>query len=193
VGSKRGPPFLLPESKMSTIQEKKISKFLEPVLGELGYELVALRILGSQKLQTLQILAEDPQTQTLDLEGCTKISRAVSAILDVEDPFPGAYQLEVSSPGIDRPLVRERDFLANIGFEATVEKLTPAESGQKKFRGRIAAVENELITLNTEDQGDVQIELGDINKAKLVLTDELIKATAKKRKEQQTESETESE
>jgi len=184
---------LLPESKMSTIQEKKISKFLEPVLGELGYELVALRILGSQKLQTLQILAEDPQTQTLDLEGCTKISRAVSAILDVEDPFPGAYQLEVSSPGIDRPLVRERDFLANIGFEATVEKLTPAESGQKKFRGRIAAVENELITLNTEDQGDVQIELGDINKAKLVLTDELIKATAKKRKEQQTESETESE
>ncbi|HOO50158.1 MAG TPA: ribosome maturation factor RimP [Alphaproteobacteria bacterium] len=179
---------------MSTLQEKKIEKYIEPIIADLGYDLVSLRVLGSQKLQTLQIMAEDPQTLTLDLEGCTKISRAISAILDVEDPFTGAYQLEVSSPGIDRPLSRSKDFEANIGFEATVEILTPAENGQKKYRGRITAIdaEKEILTLSTQDQGDVSIDLTDLNKAKLVLTDELIKASKEKRpKQNETETEIE--
>ncbi len=169
---------------MSTQQEKKISNFIEPVIADLGYELVALRVIGSQKLQTLQIMAEDPSTQTLDLDGCTKISRAVSAILDVEDPFASPYQLEISSPGIDRPLVRARDFEANVGFEATIETETPAENGQKKYRGRILSFANDIIVLGT-DVGEVSIDLSNIVKAKLVLTDELIKANQNKRPKQQ--------
>ncbi|OIN86394.1 MAG: hypothetical protein AUJ12_05410 [Alphaproteobacteria bacterium CG1_02_46_17] len=169
---------------MSTQQEKKISNFIEPVIADLGYELVALRVIGSQKLQTLQIMAEDPTTRTLDLNGCTKISRAVSAILDVEDPFASPYQLEVSSPGIDRPLVRARDFESNIGFEATIETQTPAENGQKKYRGKILSFTGDMVTLST-DTGEEEIELADIVKAKLVLTDELIKANQSKRPKQQ--------
>ncbi|MBE2191654.1 MAG: ribosome maturation factor RimP [Alphaproteobacteria bacterium] len=169
---------------MSTQQEKKITNFLEPVIADLGYDLVSIKVIGSQKLQTLQIMAEDPQTQTLDLDGCTKISRAVSTILDVEDPFSSPYQLEISSPGIDRPLVRPKDFEANIGFEANIETENPSETGQKKYRGKILSFENETVTLST-DTGEVQIELAEINKAKLILTDELIKANQNKRPKQQ--------
>ena len=165
---------------MSTQQEKRISKYIEPAITDLGYDLVALRIIGSQKLQTLQIMAEDPETQTLDLDGCTKISRAVSALLDVEDPFSSAYQLEVSSPGIDRPLVRPRDFENNIGFEASVEIELPAENGQKKFRGKITSFEGEIVTLETET-GNIKIDMPNIHKAKLVMTDDLLKASAAKR------------
>lgn len=168
---------------MTTPQEKRIAAYIEPVIRDLGYDFVALRIIGSTKLQTLQIMAEHPDTQNLDLEGCTKISRAVSAILDVEDPFSGAYQLEVSSPGIDRPLVRARDYIGNIGFEASVETETPAENGQRKYRGRIVSYENDTLVLDT-DTGTVTLDSANINKAKLVMTDELLKASQLKRKQQ---------
>ena len=171
---------MLAKRQMSNILEKKITNYLEPVITDLGYDLVSIRIIGSTKLQTLQIMAEHPETRNLDLEGCTKISRAVSAVLDVEDPFSGAYQLEVSSPGIDRPLVRPRDFEENIGFEATVETATPAENGQRKYRGRLKSCERTTVILTT-DQGDVSIGMDDIVKAKLVMTDELLKASQHKR------------
>lgn len=171
---------------MSTLQEKKIASYIEPVIADLGYDLVSVRVIGSKKLQTLQIMAENPETRNLDLEGCTKISRAVSAILDVEDPFSGAYQLEVSSPGIDRPLTKERDFESHIGFEINVETLTPAENGQKKYRGRILSLQNGQLDLETEN-GNVTIDIDDVAKAKLVMTDELLnigrnKKTAKQDK-----------
>ncbi len=165
---------------MTTTQERRIAKYIEPAITDLGYDLVSLRIIGSQKLQTLQIMAENPETQTLDLDGCTKISRAVSALLDVEDPFAGAYQLEISSPGIDRPLVRGRDFENNVGFEASVETETAAENGQKKFRGKITAFADDIVTLDTE-HGTVKIDLPNIHKAKLVMTDDLLKASKEKR------------
>lgn len=166
---------------MSTQQEKRIARFIEPVITDLGYDLVQIKIIGSKKLQTLQIMAENPATRTLDLEGCTKISRAVSAVLDVEDPFSSAYQLEVSSPGIDRPLVRPRDFESHTGFEASVETETPAENGQKKYRGKIISFSEGTLELDT-DQGRISVPFDDITKARLVMNDDLIKATMAKKK-----------
>jgi len=161
------------------MQEKRISGFIEPVLKDMGYELVSLRVIGSQKLQTLQIMAENPDTGTLDLEGCTKISHAVSALLDVEDPIQSAYQLEISSPGIDRPLVRERDFLKHIGYEVSVETIDANEDAQRKFRGKLSAYNTTSLTVTT-DIGDEVIEMDNLARAKLILTDELAKQALKK-------------
>ncbi len=170
---------------MPTIQEKRITNFVEPVITGLGYDLVSLRIIGSQKLQTLQIMAEDPNTGRLDLNGCEKISHAVSAIMDVEDPIQSAYQLEISSPGIDRPLVRARDFEKHIGYEISVETEEGInESGQKRLRGKLASFTEEKIIVATEDIGDVEIERNNISRAKLILTDELAKLALKKRSEE---------
>ena len=166
---------------MPTIQEKRIASFIEPVLVDLGYELVSLRIIGSQRLQTLQIMAENPDTGTLDLNGCTEISNAVSALLDVEDPIQSAYQLEVSSPGIDRPLVRDRDYMKYIGFEVSVETHEANEDAQKKFRGKLSAYNGETLTVVT-DHGDVVIEMDNVLRAKLILTDELAKQALKNSK-----------
>jgi ribosome maturation factor RimP len=167
---------------MATIQEKRIANFVSPVLTDLGYELVSLRIIGSQKLQTLQIMAEHPDTGTLDLDGCAKISNAVSAILDVEDPIHSAYQLEVSSPGIDRPLVKEKDFQKHIGYEISVETETASAEGQKRYRGKLTSYNGENFTIIT-DTGEVQIQMSNLNRAKLILTDELAKQALKKRSE----------
>lgn len=169
---------------MATTQERRIASFVEPVLTDMGFDLVSLRIIGSQKLQTLQIMAEDPKTGRLDLNSCAKISQAVSAVLDVEDPIQAAYQLEISSPGIDRPLVRDRDFEKHIGYEISVETEEPAnESGQKKFRGKLAAFNGDRFTLTTE-VGDIEIERDNLHRAKLILTDELAKLALKKRSEE---------
>ncbi len=169
---------------MATIHEKRITNIVEPVITGLGYDLVSLRIIGSQKLQTLQIMAEDPNTGRLDLNGCEKISHAVSAIMDVEDPIQSAYQLEISSPGIDRPLVRERDFEKHIGYEISVETEDAInESGQKRLRGKLVSFNEEKIIVATEDIGDVEIERNNITRAKLILTDELAKLALKKRSE----------
>lgn len=159
---------------MSNILEKKIYDWTAPAIADLGYELVCVRIIGSKKLQTLQIMAENAETHNLDLDGCTKISRAVSAILDVEDPFSSPYQLEVSSPGIDRPLVRARDFAQHVGYEITLESHVAAENGQRKYRGFILSFEDDIIELKT-DHGLCKIPLSHVEKSKLVLSDELIK------------------
>ncbi|MFA7275370.1 MAG: ribosome maturation factor RimP [Pseudobdellovibrionaceae bacterium] len=172
---------------MATLQEKRISGFVEPVLTSMGFDLVALRIIGSKKLQTLQIMAENAQTGTIDLESCSKVSRAISAVLDVEDPISGAYQLEVSSPGIDRPLTRVKDFEKHIGYEITLETETPSDAGQKNYRGKITAFDGQTITL-AADQAEVAIDFTNVARAKLVLTDELIKAALKKRSEEKNES-----
>lgn len=159
---------------MSNLLEKKIYDWIEPAIADLGYELVCVRMIGSKKLQTLQIMAENAQTHNLDLDGCTKISRAVSAILDVEDPFTSPYQLEVSSPGIDRPLVKQVDFARHIGYEITLESHIAAENGQRKYRGFIVSFDNEMIELKT-DNGLCTIPFSHVEKSKLVLSDDLIK------------------
>lgn len=163
----------------ASAKELSIAKIIEPVIEDLGFELVQLRLIGSQKLQTLQIMAEDPNTGTLDLNACTAVSRAVSAVLDVEDPIASAYQLEVSSPGIDRPLTREKDFEAHKGHEISVETATPTITGQKKFKGNLVQFDKSHVFLVCDGE-TVSIPFEDITKAKLVLTDDLLKKGQKK-------------
>ena len=162
--------------------EQKISGIIEPVITDLGFALVQVKMGDG----SLQIMAEDPKTKNLGVEDCKKISKGVSAIMDVEDPISGAYRLEVSSPGIDRPLMSVEDFALYDGFEAKIELKIPSETGQKRFRGFLAGIAGETITLRT-DQGDVELDFSMIGKAKLVLNDELIKAAGQKFKERQDE------
>lgn len=159
--------------------EEKIAKLAAPVIEDLGFSLHMVKITGEGNAQNVQVMAEDLETKNLGVDDAAKISRALSAVFDVEDPINGAYRLEVSSPGIDRALVKESDFENFKGFEAKIETLTPNENGQKRWRGVINGIENGQIFVTTEDQGDTQIPFAALAKAKLVLTDELIKATAK--------------
>ncbi len=159
--------------------ERKIFDIAVPVAQDLGLEMVYVKIGTEAEMQNLQIMAEDPATGRLGVDDCAKLSRALSATLDVEDPINGAYRLEVSSPGIDRPLTRLKDFETYSGHEAKVEMDMPDENGQKRFRGRLNGIKDNDILLNT-NQGDIVIAFDSLAKAKLVLTDELIKATATK-------------
>ena len=146
---------------------------VEPTLTSMGYELVRVMSTGGQR-PTLQIMAERLDRVGMTVDDCAAISRAVSALLDVEDPIKSAYQLEVSSPGIDRPLVKPADFDRFSGFEARVETDRQIE-GQRKFRGRLLGLADEAVRLALPD-GERQIPLSAVRKAKLVLTDELIAA-----------------
>jgi ribosome maturation factor RimP len=158
-----------------TPQEQKIAAMIEPVVAEKGLSLVLVKINGDSGMATLQVLAENPETRNIGVDECARLSREIAAILDVEDPIKGAYRLEVSSPGIDRPLTRERDFVDFKGFEAKVEIFPPIE-GQKRFKGVLQGVEGSDIKLETE-QGPVALPLAAIQKARLVLTGELIAKT----------------
>ncbi|HBR67889.1 MAG TPA: ribosome maturation factor RimP [Rhodospirillaceae bacterium] len=163
----------------STPQENRITQIAAPVIKDMGFDLVCVKIVGEERGPTVRIMAEDPKTRTLGVDDCARISRAVSAVLDVEDPIGGAYNLEVSSPGIDRLLVREKDFEDYTGFVAKLETAAPNESGQKRFKGVLKGLKDGHITIDTE-QGEFTIPLGALVKAKLVLTDELIKTTAQR-------------
>lgn len=165
----------------NTPQEHKIIQIVQPAIEGLGYRLVMLEFQSG----LLQILAEDPATGRLGIDDCTKINKVVSPLLEVEDPIPGAYTLEISSPGIDRPLITEEDFNNYQGFEAKVEIDMPAENGQKRYRGVVIGSKNGLVKLIV-DNTEQTLELNNIKRARLVLTDELIKATKKKQQEQQT-------
>lgn len=162
----------------TTPLEDKIAAIAAPVIKDLGFALHCVRIVGEGGMQNVQIMAEDPATKNLGVDDAAKISRALSAAMDVEDPIGGAYRLEISSPGIDRLLINKNDFEEYKNFEAKLEITTPAENGQKKFRGRLQGLKDDIILLTT-DQGDVEIPFSMLAKAKLVLTDELIKATDK--------------
>tara|TARA_B100000780_G_C21117001_1_gene452034 strand:+ start:2033 stop:2530 length:498 start_codon:yes stop_codon:yes gene_type:complete len=157
--------------------ERKISDIVAPVIEDLGFSLYCVKLTGQDGATIVQIMAEDPATGRLGVDDCAKISRAVSAIMEVEDPIKSAYRLEVSSPGIDRFLIQPEHFEKYKGFEAKLETDTPAENGQRKFRGVIKEMENNTILIMT-DEGEVEIPLNTLAKAKLVMTDDLIKATA---------------
>lgn len=162
----------------ATPLENKIAAIASPVIKDLGFALVCVSVIGESGSKNVRIMAEDPSTRNLGVDDAAKISRAVSAVLDVEDPIDGRYRLEVSSPGIDRPLLKEQDFHDFTGYEAKVETDAPAANGQRRFRGRIMGLKDGNILLATE-QGEVEIPFAAAIKAKLVLTDELIKAKAK--------------
>lgn len=152
---------------------RRIETMIEPALAEMGFALVRVRLTGGTR-PTLQIMAERLDETGMSVDDCAAISHAVSAILDVEDPISGPYTLEVSSPGIDRPLVRLRDFERFAGFEAKIE-MKGAVEGQRRFRGRLDGLDGESVRLITKD-GEVVLPYRDIQQAKLVLTDELLAA-----------------
>ena len=150
---------------------KRIETIIAPTLKDMGFDLVRVRISGAQR-RTLQIMAERLDDGTMTVEGCAAISRAVSTLLDVEDPIKGSYTLEVSSPGLDRPLTRPKDYTRFAGLEAKIELREPMD-GQRRFRGRIAGLADDQVQLDTEDTR-VAIPYADIERAKLILNDELL-------------------
>ncbi|WP_430396568.1 ribosome maturation factor RimP [Ferrovibrio sp.] len=161
----------------------KIEQMIAPTLEAMGYAVVRVKLHGGQR-PVLQIMAErqteEPHDGGFNIDDCTEISRAVSAILDVEDPIPEAYNLEVSSPGLDRPLVKLKDFGRFKGFVARVE-LGHAHEGRKRFRGRLLGIEGETVTLQDDEGKDATVwslPHADITSAKLVLTDELLRLGA---------------
>lgn len=155
----------------------RVSEILEPVIESLGYRLVRVRLMSSGG-RTLQIMAERPDG-SMTIEDCERVSRAVSPILDVEDPIEGSYRLEISSPGIDRPLVRLDDFSRWAGHEAKVEMRTPID-GRKRFRGMIEGAGEGRIALLLPPKGKdleperVELPFEFVGDAKLVLTDALM-------------------
>ena len=151
--------------------EKRIYEIVTPSLRDMGYDVVRIRYSGDRR-PVLQIMADRLDETMIDVDDCADISRTVSALLDVEDPIDEAYNLEVSSPGIDRPLTRLRDFERFAGFEAKVE-LDRAVDGRRRFRGRLKGVDGETITIETET-GPASFAFPAIRQAKLVMTDELL-------------------
>ena len=154
----------------------RVSAIAGPVLQQMGYRLVRIRITGEAGC-TVQIMAERPDG-SMQIEDCEAISRALSPVLDIADPIDRAYRLEISSPGIDRPLVRRSDFARYAGHLVKVE-MAVAHQGRKRFRGTLSGVEGEALRLTRDDapageEADVLLAMEDIAEARLVLTDELI-------------------
>ena len=154
--------------------EGKIEELIGPSLEAMGFLVVRIHIMGAGGNRTLQIMIERCDEEPISVEDCELVSRNVSVLLDVEDPINAAYLLEVSSPGVDRPLIKERDFERYAGFEAKVE-LRDAEDGQRRFRGRLLGCQNGVVKLSTE-AGETLLPICRIAAAKLVLTDELLAA-----------------
>ncbi len=155
--------------------EKRVSDIILPVLEDMGFDLVRVHLTGESSNHTLQIMAEPlDETKTINVDDCAKISRELSDVLDVDDPIEGRYVLEVSSPGLDRPLTRPKDFVRFTGLEAKVEIYPPFE-GQKRFKGRIvSASEEEGFTLEMENGEQIDINFAAVVRAKLILNDELL-------------------
>ena len=155
------------------VDTNRIAQTVEPSLEAMGYRLVRV-VVTSGRRPTLQVMAERRDDQPMTVEDCAQISHSLSALLDVADPIAGAYMLEISSPGIDRPLVRAEDYDRFSGFEARIELARPIE-GRKRFRGRLLGTSAGSVRLATET-GEVTLPFADVARAKLVLTDDLIGA-----------------
>lgn len=166
-----------------TAIDRRLAEIITPVIEDLGFELVRVRLQGG-KTATLQIMADRPEGG-INVDDCAEISTAVSATLDVQDPIEENYHLEVSSPGIDRPLTRMKDFESFEGYEARLDLNQPID-GRKRFKGTLAGTEGTEVLINIEDQGTTQtigLEFDLLADAKLVLTDELIKEMLRQKKE----------
>ncbi len=166
-----------------TAIDQRMAEIITPVIEGMGFELVRVRLMSSAKSKTLQIMAERPQGG-VEVDECAEISTAVSAVLDVEDPIEDEYTLEVSSPGIDRPLTRLKDFATFEGYEVKIET-TEMIDGQRRFKGVLAGIEENDVLLTMDNQGEeitIGLNFDWLSDAKLVLTDELIKEMLRQRK-----------
>ncbi len=164
--------------------DRRLAEIVQPTIEGMGYELVRIRLLGGQR-KTLQIMADRPDGG-IEVEDCARISTAVSAVLDVEDPLGDAYTLEVSSPGIDRPLTRLKDFDAWDGFEARLET-TELIDGRRRFKGALRGTEGDEVLIEIEGPEGQPVTIGLkfdwLSEAKLVLTDELIREALQQKKD----------
>ena len=146
----------------------------------MGYELVRVAIIGRER-PTVQVMADRADGAMISVEDCEAISRAVGAVLDVEDPIPGQWMLEVSSAGIDRPLTRRKDWNRFVGHRARAELAVPL-GGQKRFSGVVLGAGDGFARMKLDDGSEVALPWDDVRRAKLVLTDALIEATAQQTK-----------
>lgn len=166
-----------------TAIDKRLAAIVGPVAEGLGLELVRLRLMGGQH-PTLQIMAQRPDGG-MEVDDCARLSTAVSAVLDVEDPISDPYTLEVSSPGIDRPLTRLKDFEAWSGFEAKIET-TEAIDGRRRFKGTVQGTQGDEVLLEIEEKGEpvtIGLSFEWLADAKLVLNDDLIRETLRARQD----------
>lgn len=169
------------ESKSSSARTSEgraaeVERLIAASLSDMGYETVRVVLSGDRRAK-LQVMIERRDGSGMTVDDCAAVSRAVAAILDVEDPIAGSYVLEVSSPGIDRPLTRLSDFERFAGFEARVETLMPIE-GRHRFRGRLMGLDGERVRLAV-DGGEITLDFAGIAKAKLVITEELLAASGR--------------
>ena len=184
-----GPPFVLfgealfyqgrngyrPVGRRKGMQlTERIEELITPTVEGMGFAVVRVQLSGKQQVR-LQVMAERQDEQAMIVDDCADLSRAISAVLDVEDPISGSYTLEVSSPGIDRPLVKLRDFERFVGLEARVETAVPVD-GRKRFRGRLLAVEDGTVRVAVEGT-EYALPFADIARAKLVITEDLLGAS----------------
>ncbi|KGB83714.1 ribosome maturation protein RimP [Rhodovulum sp. NI22] len=158
--------------------DRRLAEILQPVIEGLGFELVRIRLMGG-KTHTLQIMAERPEGG-IEVDDCAEISTAVSAVMDVEDPIDENYVLEVSSPGIDRPLTRLKDFDTWEGYEAKLETSEMLD-GRRRFKGELRGTEGDEVLIEIEE-GTIGLKFDWLSDAKLVLTDELIREMLRQRK-----------
>jgi ribosome maturation factor RimP len=158
--------------------DRRLAEILTPVIEGMGFELVRVRFM-SGKTKTVQVMAERPEGG-IEVDECGAISTAISAVLDVEDPIEDAFTLEVSSPGIDRPLTRLKDFETFEGYEAKIET-SELIDGRRRFKGELAGIEGDEVLINVEE-GTIGLKFDWLSDAKLVLTDELISEMLRQRK-----------
>ena len=151
----------------------RVERLIAPTVEALGFDLVRVSVSGKHRPR-VQVMVEPSGGGAMSVDDCADISRAISAVLEVDDPIEGAYTLEVSSPGIDRPLVRLEDFERFAGFEARLEASRPI-AARRHFRGRLLGVAGNAVRIEVEG-APVEVPFSDIKRAKLVLTDELLAA-----------------
>jgi ribosome maturation factor RimP len=157
----------------------RVAALAEPVLASLGFRLVRVRISGFAGC-TVQIMAERPDG-TMNIDDCEAVSRALSPVFDVAEPIEGSYRLEISSPGIDRPLVRRSDFDRYAGHVAQIEMQVSID-GRKRFRGELHGTDGECARIRSDDSNDILLRIDDMAEARLVLTDALVAESLRKSK-----------
>lgn len=160
-----------------TAEDARLLELLDPVAGAAGFEIVRLRLMGGERARRLQIMGER-EDGTMIVEDCAVLARAVSEVLDAADPISGEYTLEVSSPGVDRPLTRLRDFETYAGYEARIELDRLAEN-RKRFKGVLAGAQDGQVAIDLEGEEETAlIPFAWISEAKLVITDKLMQRGA---------------